>query len=228
MSKLKPETLGPAVGMIVHDLRNPAATLRANLSFVREVADDPSVAHSELVEALEDAQQALSDVMRGLDQLSWIGRWMQGQSPATTNHEDIRESVRRGAQRVHSDRVELKLPEEAIPGRGGEALSRLVELLIVNSLAHGGPRPVRVSVSPEQDGSARIEVSDEGRALAQEFQESAWTLDGQHALKSRGDGRYSRVLGLFTARLLADAMQATLTAEGEDGRALFRVRVPAR
>ena len=75
MPEISPATLESLFGLIVHDLRNPAATLGANIGFVREVMDDPSVPPQELNEALSDAQQALTDLMRGLDQLAWIGRW---------------------------------------------------------------------------------------------------------------------------------------------------------
>lgn len=225
MSRTKQEALGPAMAMVVHDLRNPAATLRANLSFVREVAEDPSVPPSEVAEALDDAQLALADLMRGLDQLSWLGRYLTEQSPASSSREDIRDSVKRGVDRLRNDRVQLSLPDSPVPARGGEALSRLVEVLAVNSLVHGAQQPVRVTVSAQDDG-ARVEVADVGRALAAEFAESAWTLEGQTDLKSRADGRYSRVLGLFSAKLLADALDAKLEALGSDGRAVFRVTLP--
>ena len=88
-------------GLIVHDLRNPAATLAANLGFVREVVDDPTVPRSRrLIEALSDSQQALLDLMRGLDQLSWIGRWFNDHQPLPWRGQDLRTVLERAKKRI--------------------------------------------------------------------------------------------------------------------------------
>ena len=98
MPEISPATLESLFGLIVHDLRNPAATLGANIGFVREVMDDPSVPPQELNEALSDAQQALTDLMRGLDQLAWIGRWANDRVAASPAVVDLR-AVFEGARR---------------------------------------------------------------------------------------------------------------------------------
>jgi hypothetical protein len=77
MPEAKPAQLEWLFGLIVHDLRNPAATLSANLGFVRDGMGDPTLPQSELQEAIADSEQALGDLMRGLDQLGLDGALVQ-------------------------------------------------------------------------------------------------------------------------------------------------------
>lgn len=223
--EIKPAVLEALVGLVVHDLRNPAATLGANLSFVGEVIDDPDVEREEIREALADAQQALYDLMRGLDQLSWIGRWSNGKEPAGTAVEPLRSTLERLQKRVKYGSLEVELPGPELRVRGGDALERLLELLVVNGHQHAPRAMVRVRAT-RQDGQAVIESEDSGRPLAPELSDVAFTLEGQTAVKGRSEGRYSRVAGLFSAAILAKSLGARLDAVERGGKNVFRVVVP--
>lgn len=224
MPEIKPAVFEAMVSMIVHDLRNPAATLGANLSFVREVLDDPSVPRAEVDEALADAQQALYDLMRGLDQVSWIGRWSNERSAAPVAVEPLRATFERVRERVRYGAFELSLPDPELRVRGGEALERLLELLVANGHQHAPRSTVRMVAVPA-DGEIVIEVIDRGKPLAPELAELAFTLEGQTQVKGRAEGRYGRVVGLFAASVLAQALGATLDAIERDGHNVFRVRL---
>ena len=218
----RPRAVADLMSLWVHDLRNPVATISANLSFVREVLD---TREPDAKEALDDVESALGDLMRGLDQLSWIGRWLQGQDALEPAPGDVRAAVQAALRRVEVE-IHHELPASPLEVEaGGTALTRLVELLIRNALTFAGPSSV--AVTAYADGpSAVIEVRDDGRALGEDVRDRAFSPDGQHELKGRADGRYSRVTGLFAARTLADALGAELTAGGADGAALFRIRLP--
>lgn len=226
MPEIKPALLESLFGLIVHDLRNPAATLGANLSFVREVADDPSVPPTEVAEALSDAQQALGDLMRGLDQLSWIGRWANETQPAPAGVHDVRVALEGAKRRIKYGAVEFTLPSEELRARAGESLERLVELLVVNGHQHAPGKLVRVSAGRE-GGQVYVDVEDEGRILGADFRETAFTLDGQFALKGRAEGRYGRVAGLFAAAVLAQGMEARIEPMERNGRNVFRIVLKA-
>ncbi|MGE0789130.1 MAG: sensor histidine kinase [Sandaracinaceae bacterium] len=216
------DPLGEMIALVVHDLRNPVATISANLSFVRDVAgvEDPDA-----LEALDDVEIALADLTRGLEQLSWVGRWMGGTPAADAAPGDVRQSVEQGVRRSGSD-VAIELPDAPIEMRcAGQALTRLVELLVRNATSHAKPDSVRVSVSAEGSG-ATIEVRDGGSAVGHDLRPHIFTAEGQQLAKGRIDGRYSRVVGLLAARALADAIGAELAAGGEDGAAVFTVRLP--
>ena len=70
-----------------------------------------------------------------------------------------------------------------------------------------------------------IEVQDAGEAIAPELRQTAFTLEGQKALKGRLDGRYARFAGLFAAALVLDGIGGTIEADGEPGAAIFRVHL---
>lgn len=224
MPEIKPAVLESLLGLVVHDLRNPAATIGANLGFVSEVLDDPSVGREEINEALADAQQALYELMRGFDQLAWIGRWCNGREPPGIQVEPLRATFERVRTRVRYGALEIELPDPGLRVRGGDVLERLLELLIVNGHQHAPRTSVKLrAVRDSEQERPVIEVEDRGRALAPELQPLAFTLEGQTALKSRPEGRYGRVAGLFAASLLAQSLGATLDAVERAGANVFRV-----
>jgi K+-sensing histidine kinase KdpD len=219
--EIKPAVLEALVSMIVHDLRNPTATLGANISFVREVLDDASVPREEVDDALADAQQALYDLMRGLDQVFWIGRWCNERSPTAVALEPLRTTFDKVRARVRYGELSIEQPP-AVKVRGGEALERLLDLLIANGHQHAPRTLVQLSAAREGDAVV-VEVVDKGRPLAPELAQQAFSLEGQTAVKGRSEGRYSRVAGLFTASILAQALGARLEAVERDGNNVFRV-----
>lgn len=222
MAEISPAVLESLFGLIVHDLRNPAATLGANIGFVREVMDDPSVSPHEVNEALSDAQQALTDLMRGLDQIAWIGRWANDKvaaSPVALNLRAVFESTRR---RIKYGSVELSMPDESIRVRGGEAIERLIDLLVANSHQHAPQKVVKVRALREPEYVV-VEIEDEGRPIGPDVRTQAFTLEGQIGLKGRAEARYGRVAGLFVASILAQSAGARLESVERQGKNVFRV-----
>jgi signal transduction histidine kinase len=212
-------------GLIVHDLRNPAATLGANISFVREVLNDPKVPQQEVSEALSDAQQALGDLMRGLDQLAWIGRWANDKVSVSPAVIDLRAAFEGAKRRVRYGAVEFSLPEHGeLRVRGGEAIERLIDLLVANGHQHAPQKTVRVRAL-RSEGQVIVELEDEGRPIADDLRTLAFTLEGQVGLKGRAEGRYGRVAGLFVASILAQAAGAKLESEERLGRNIFRIHL---
>ncbi|MEY4509970.1 MAG: hypothetical protein RLZZ450_2092 [Pseudomonadota bacterium] len=225
MPEIKPAALEALINLIVHDLRNPAATMGANLSFVDEVLDDESVDRAEVRDALHDAQQALYDLQKGLDQLSWIGRWSNQKAPLGNSVESLRATITRVSARVKYGKLEVEAPVPDLRVRGGDALERLLELLVSNGHQHAPRQLVKLRVLREDD-HAVIEVEDKGKPLAPELHELAFTLEGQTAIKGRSEGRYGRVAGLFSASLLAQSLGAGLHAVERERSNVFRVVLP--
>jgi signal transduction histidine kinase len=218
----KPAQLEWLFGLIVHDLRNPTATLAANLGFVRDGLGDPTLPQSELQEAIADSEQALGDLMRGLDQLAWMGRWFNERETHPTGPQDLQQLFERTRARIKHGAVEFRIPEREIVVIGGEALERLLELLICNGHQHAPGKTVQVCLAPDADRVV-IEVSDEGKPLSPDFGPKAFTLEGQLQIKGRADGRYGRVLGLFAAGILANTLGAELSTQERRGRNVFRL-----
>lgn len=214
------EQVGKLLSLLVHDLRNPAATLSANIGFLKEVMTFPD---DDSREAFEDSEHAVEALMRGLEQVGWIARSMSGDAVVQVADGDVVAAIRTVAGKKQPVELELELPDEPLRARGGGTLVRLVDVLLANA-AHHSAGPVTISASRE-DGAIVVTLRDRGEAIAPELRDRAFTLAGQHDLKQRSDGRYGRVAGLFAAGLLAKAIDADLEAGGERGAAWFRVRM---
>jgi signal transduction histidine kinase len=224
MPEISKASLESLLGLIVHDLRNPAATLGANIGFVREVLTDPSVPEQEVMDALGDAEQALSDLMRGLDQIAWIGRWANDRISASPAVADLRSAFEHAARRIKYGQTQFAPPPEELRVRGGEALDRLIDVLVANGHQHAPGRPVRVRALRE-GAEVVVEIIDEGRPVGSDVREHAFTLEGQTSLKGRADGRYGRVAGLFVASILGAAAGARIECAERDGKNVFRLHL---
>lgn len=226
MVDVPPNELANLLGLIVHDLRNPAATLGANISFFKDTASAPPNDDEDLREAVEDMEAALLDLRRGLDQLGWIARWIGGQEAVPIADGDVVTAVEKAAAQVTGISTRIEAPTRPLRARGGGTALRLVELLLLNAGTHARGSEVRLSVRREGE-HVLVEMRDGGPAIAEELREAAFDASGQAQLKGRAEGRYSRAAGLLAARAVADAMGAHLEAGGADGDAWFRIRLAA-
>lgn len=215
------EALGALIALVVHDLRNPTSTVGANLAFLREVGPGED---QDAREALEDCEIAVADLMRGLEQLAWIGQWLRGEPALKVSDGDVASALRAAADKHASLDVRVDAPA-GVRARGGATLARLLEVLLSNSAQHARGSTIHLTAEATDRGVV-VELRDGGPAIGPELRERAFTLDGQQEIKGRADGRYGRVAALFAARVLAEFMGATLEAAGEDGAAVFRVVLP--
>ena len=213
------DELGDAVGLLVHDLRNPAATITANVDFLQEVG----LVDTDSIEALQDVKLAVRELRRGLDMLAWVSRWFTGDVPLEAANGDV------GMFLERLERADTPVPvtveiakDDQLYAQGAQVAVEVVDLLLHNTRANVvDPRAViRVY---QRGGHVVIEVQDAGEAIALELRETAFTLEGQKALKGRSDGRYSRFVGLFAAAVVLDGVGGTIEADGEPGAAIFRV-----
>ena len=220
MSAAVPPSLAPLLALLVHDLRNPVATIGANLSYVSEAAND--ALDSESREALSDSTAALYDLACGLDHLAYLSRHVAGEPAASAAEGSVADALRALPSRARPVGLQVIVEDPQLRARGAQGLPRLLEVLLSNSGQHAAGKPVVVRA--RRDGEyVVVEVEDKGRAIAPELRAVAFTAAGQLQLKERSDGRYGRSLGLFAAGLLAQAMGARLEAAGVDGAAILRV-----
>ncbi|MFW2390503.1 MAG: ATP-binding protein [Polyangiales bacterium] len=220
--QINADDMGQLLGLLVHDLRNPAATISANVDFLQEVgfADDDSV------EALQDVRLAMSELRRGLDLVAWISRWLSGDSPIEATNGDVgmfMERLERGETEIPVS-VEIARDDQ-LYAHGAQVAVEVVELLLRNTLANVAEPAATVRVY-QQGSRVTIEVQDTGEAIAPELRATAFTLEGQKALKGRLDGRYSRFVGLFAAAVVLDGVGGSIEADGEKGAAVFRISLP--
>ena len=213
--------MGDVLGLLVHDLRNPAATITANVDFLQEV----ELADTDSVEALEDVKLAVGELRRGLDMLAWISRWLTGHVPLEAANGDAGMFVERLERANTAVPVTIEIArDDQLYAQGAQVAVEVVDLLLHNTRANVAEPSATVRVY--QDGEwVVIEVQDAGEAIAPELRDKAFTLEGQKALKGRLDGRYSRFVGLFAAAVVLDGVGGTIEADGERGAAVFRIRL---
>lgn len=213
------DELGQALGLLVHDLRNPAATISANVDFLQEVG----VADTDSVEALQDVKLAVGELRRGLDMMAWISRWLTGHIPLEAANGDVGMFLSRLERTVPPVPVTVEIAAgQQLHAQGAQVAVEAVELLLHNTRANVADPRATIRVY-QQGGHVAIEVEDAGEAIAPELRQAAFTLEGQKALKGRLDGRYSRFLGLFAVAVLLEGVGGTIEADGQRGAAIFRV-----
>jgi two-component system phosphate regulon sensor histidine kinase PhoR len=110
-----------------------------------------------------------------------------------------------------------------------ERLRRILENLVDNAVKYTPERGrVEVTTSPGPDGSARIEVADDGPGIAPEHQdrvfERFYRVDKARSRELGGTG-----LGLSIVKHLAEGIGASVTVESEPGKgSRFIVSLPGK
>lgn len=222
----KPDVLdavewGYALGLIVHDLRNPAATITANVDFLQEVG----LSDAESTEALQDVKLAVGELRRGLDELAWISRWLTGQVPIEAASGDAGVFLERLERAKTPVPVQVQIARgDTLHAQGAQVAVEVVDLLLHNIRAHVADPRAEIRVFQSGDWVV-IEVRDAGKAIAPELREAAFTLEGQRRLKGRSDGRYARFIGLFAASVALEGVGGSIEADAEPGTAIFRIRL---
>ena len=215
------EEMGHALGLVVHDLRNPAATITANVDFLQEVG----LSDIDSIEALQDIKLAIGELRRGLDLLAWISRWLTGQIPLEAAAGDVGVFVRRLEREETAVPVRVDIDESGqLYAQGAQVAVEVIDLLLHNARANAPDAAAAIRVY-EARSRVVIEVRDPGRAIAPELRDSAFSLAGQKSLKGRSDGRYSRFIGLFAAAVVLDGVGGTIEADEDAGSAVFRLRL---
>jgi K+-sensing histidine kinase KdpD len=213
------DEMGYLLGLLVHDLRNPAATITANVDFLKEVG----LSDSDSVDALEDVKLAVGELRRGLDMVAWISRWLTGEIPIEAANGDVGMFVERLERADTPVPVTIEIARgDQLYAKGAQVAVEVAELLLHNTRANVADPRATIRVY-QQGSDVVIEVEDAGEAIAPELRQAAFTLEGQKALKGRLDGRYSRFVGLFAAAVVLDGVGGTIEADGQRGAAIFRI-----
>lgn len=221
-SQISADDMGQVLGLLVHDLRNPAATITANVDFLQEVGlpDDDSV------EALQDVRLAMGELRHGLDLVAWISRWLTGDVPLEAANGDVGMFFERLGRSDTLVPVTVEVArDDQLYAHGAQVAVEVVELLLRNTRANVADPRATVRVFRQGDRVV-IELEDGGEAIAPELRDVAFTLEGQKALKGRVDGRYSRFVGLFAASVVLDGVGGSIEADGAKGAAVFRLFLP--
>jgi len=215
--RLESELVGGLLGLIVHDLRNPLSALHSNASFLQTAGDTTS---DDAKEALEDVSASCEALGHIIDNVELLSLALRGERRFEQSSFSVRDLIADCMSRSRSlavsygVRVEFTATVDAdvklVTSR--EMLGRALGNLVKNAIQHAqDDLPVRISVRAEPSRVVLL-VEDGGAAVVGEFSDKAFSAEGQVSAKGQVGARYSRGIGLYAARLAADASGAEVRA----------------
>jgi len=206
--------IGQLLGLLAHDLRNPLSALHSNVGYLASALGDVD---PEMREALADTLVSCDGLAHIIDNIEVLAHALAAQQNLAKLQIDIVplivEAVARNQALAKSHGVELVLDPAAssLSARvqaHREMLARALGNLVRNGIQHSaGAAAVRVSARLES-GQCIVTIEDGGLPLSEQLHEEGFTAGGQLVAKSARGGRYSRGLGLFSARVSAEAAGA--------------------
>ena len=215
--RLESDLVGGLLGLIVHDLRNPLSALHSNASFLQSSRD---VASPDAKEALEDVSASCEALGHIIDNVELLALALRGERRFEQNSFTARELIADVLSRSRSLVASYAVRVEFAPSPDAdvklatsrEMLGRALGNLVKNGIQHAQDGiPVRVSVRLEGPRVVLL-VEDGGAPVAADLRDKAFTAEGQVSSKGSVGARYSRGVGLYAARLAAEAAGAQVRA----------------
>ncbi|HWZ91535.1 MAG TPA: HAMP domain-containing sensor histidine kinase [Polyangiaceae bacterium] len=215
--RLESDLIGGLLGLIVHDLRNPLSALHSNASFLQSARDASS---PDVKEALEDVTASCEALGHIIDNVELLALALRGERRFEQNSFSVRELIADALSRSRSLAASYSVRVEFAPSVDAETklvanremLGRALGNLIKNAIQHAQDgAPVKISTRVEGE-RVLVLVEDGGVPVAPDFHDKAFSAEGQVAAKGLVGARYSRGVGLFAARLAADAAGARVRA----------------
>ena len=210
-------------GRLSHELRTPIAVVRSSLENLRlhPIAADAAV-------YLERANDGLKRLDTLLTRMSEATRLEQAVRETSRERFDARDVVRGCAYAYPRKKIEIDLPESAVPVRGAPDLyAQMLDKLVANAVDFSvGDEPIRVRLE-SRDGQATLTVSNRGPRLPESMQGKLF--ESMVSLRSgSGSSEPHLGLGLYIVRLVAEFHGGTAQAlDREDGSGVvIKVRSP--
>lgn len=169
----KLESLGRLAGGIAHDFNNLLGTVLTNISFLRSLDGEVSLANSDVVETLEDSEAALRRAVELTRQLLGFARRGKYRD-RPTNLSQLVDEVTRLVRRTVSSGIRMELdvePELIVSGDATQLHQVLMNLMInaCDAMPKGGTLKIRLSAAAADRAKLItnqphivLEVEDEG------------------------------------------------------------------
>jgi signal transduction histidine kinase len=228
------DVLGAALALLAHDLRNPLAVLHSNMGFLGSVLDPGDRDARDAVDDGLMSCDGLSHVIENIELLAYTLRVPERIPRASVMVSELLGDVAlRCEPFAKSYGRTIEVSQE--PGQDWEVathrdlLAKALGNLVRNGVTHAAAATKVVLSARKQGNDVEIWVEDQGHPIPKASRDQAFTLAGQVSAKSMSDGRYSRGMGLFCARVAAELVGARVEiAEPADGKGnSFILRVPA-
>jgi len=211
------DLIGGLLGLIVHDLRNPLSALHSNASFLQTARDTTGEDSKEALEDISASCEALGHI---IDNMELLSLQLRGERRFEQNSFSVRDLIADAMSRSRSLAVSYGVRVEFTPSADAdvkvttsrEMLGRALGNLVRNAIQHAQDGvPVRISARAEASRVVLL-VEDAGVGVSGEFQDKVFNAEGQVSAKGQVGARYSRGIGLYAARLAAEASGAEVRA----------------
>jgi PAS domain S-box-containing protein len=211
------------LGILGHDLRNPLNTIVASL-YTLEKTVSPELRH-----VFPRLSRSAERMARMIDQLLDFTRARLGEGIALerrpANLRDVCAAVVEELEPQYPGRIRFRADRDLESDWDADRIAQALSNLVVNALDYGSPdHPVEVVVNRE-NGSARIEVANQGSPIPEELRPAIF----EPFRRGTGDEQRSRRglgLGLFITREIVRAHRGTIELLSEAGRTTFVLRLP--
>ena len=215
--------LGRLSAGLAHEIRNPLGSISGSVQLVRE---SPHLTDEErhLLGIILDEVERLDDLVATMLQ---VGRPREPHCTSVdlrATIEAVAEVARRGPAAARGTRIECILPDAAVKTwADGDQVRQVLWNLVKNALQASPPGGVvRVGAASRPDGSAVLEVSDEGQGIDPSQRDKVYNMF--YSERTHGAG-----IGLALVRQIIDAHGATIEIRSEQNQgATFVVTFPAR
>ncbi|HWQ31670.1 MAG TPA: HAMP domain-containing sensor histidine kinase [Blastocatellia bacterium] len=212
-------TIGRMAGSIIHDLRNPLATISTAAEMLAR-DNLPSERRRTLLESQLRASQRMHEMLRELLDFT------HGNYSLSPERQALRQIIERAVQEVSTLAartgvlVEVNVASDLMVKADAGQLRRVFENLLTNAIqAMPGGGTVRVQAA-RQHSEVRIDVIDSGPGVAAEIRERLFEPFVSHG-KLGGTG-----LGLAIAQSITEAHGGTLRLEATTAGADFYLTLP--
>ena len=213
---------------LAHELRNPLAPIRYATRLLR-----PEVPAEMAADAGRMIDRQLAHMARLLDDLLDVSRITRGVLDVRRDALDLRTILRQTVDAVRpmassvQQRLDLELPEEALPVLGDE--TRLIQMIgnvINNAIKYTNPSG-QISIGATQDSNqVMVSVRDTGRGISEELLPRVFDLFTQGEPGARGQTGLG--IGLALAKQIVELHGGTIqvSSEGVGRGSEFRLTLP--
>jgi PAS domain S-box-containing protein len=211
-----------------HELRTPLTSLQLNLAALEKAqrsgeGGDPAMA-AKLARAVQQSTR-LAKLHQNIIDVAMLSG---GSMTLQLEEVDLRALVADAAEQCRdaTSRVELRPGPPVVVRFDKARIAQAVSNLIANAIKFGEGRPIELIVEPNDDGTARITVTDQGIGVAAKDTTRIFELF-ERAVPSRHYGGLG--LGLYVAREIVRAHGGSILVSSEpEAGSTFTILLPRR
>ncbi|MBN2804307.1 MAG: HAMP domain-containing histidine kinase [Deltaproteobacteria bacterium] len=199
--------------MYVHDFKNPASAISANLSFLEAVVED-----EDALEAITDSAIAIKSMMRMFDNFLNISKLESGES-CPLEKVDVTDFINASVNNVRKmyammePALEVNLNFTDVQASWPVSYAAMaIENLCLVSLQNTSSSGIVELGASIHNNNIHITIRDNGIPIASEYLEKSFDRTFQTVAKTDKHARYGRAMAMYAIKLVAQYMNGSVKA----------------